>query len=643
MKISTTTLTKIYQQLADFGSLEAFSEQLPIAFGTQYDPNWVEVLRFQWQNGNFSQLPQIEEVSSEILGSANGAFSASTNTIYLSESFLATASADGLNSVLLEEIGHWIDSKINQLDTPGDEGAIFSALVRGENFNQQQLSLLQAEDDSGVITLDGHTIVIEQAGVYTGTNIDSVINGMDQFLDNLQSAVNSQIFRTKLPLIGDRLKDTSKFIDDFRDDIKSNLQNQLATPNDTAEQVKTALFNALKPLNLLKDANGNGSIDINDITVVQNADNVTFSLKLNQASTLLNTPTPLSFKDDLPGLNLDVTGNVKTQLGFDLNLNFGINKTTGFYVDTKAPDEFKINLDTSINLTKAEGQLGFLKVEVEDDTANPTKFQGGFVVDLKGQGDKLTNSEFSSMNLAAALSGSADINLKTKTTFNGSTVLPSLKSDVNVDWKFNSSDNSSGTFGQAPTVAFNNVSWDLVSFFDKFAGPILKNIKTITEPVQPVIEVLTKEIDLGVVKFDLLDIGESLGYIDDEDDKKFIESAAKLITLVNSIPDNAEGTSINMGNFNLGSLDLSNGNEESLSNAEVANITPTTAPANNEFIKGVEKVDGLTFPILTDPMVAFNLLLGKSTPVTLFAYDMPALDFNFPMEQFFPIGDKLSL
>jgi hypothetical protein len=34
-------------------------------------------------------------------------------------------------AVLLEEIGHFVDSKINLADTPGDEGAVFSAIVRG--------------------------------------------------------------------------------------------------------------------------------------------------------------------------------------------------------------------------------------------------------------------------------------------------------------------------------------------------------------------------------------------------------------------------------------------------------------------------------------------------------------------------------
>jgi aerobic-type carbon monoxide dehydrogenase small subunit (CoxS/CutS family) len=60
--------------------------------------------------------------------------------------------------VLLEEIGHFIDAQINSSDTPGDEGQLFSALVRGEVLTEEQIAAIQGENDAATITVDGQAI-----------------------------------------------------------------------------------------------------------------------------------------------------------------------------------------------------------------------------------------------------------------------------------------------------------------------------------------------------------------------------------------------------------------------------------------------------------------------------------------------------
>ena len=51
--------------------------------------------------------------------------------IYLNAEWLNSASATEVEAVLLEELGHALDWRINgSNDTAGDEGAIFSALIR---------------------------------------------------------------------------------------------------------------------------------------------------------------------------------------------------------------------------------------------------------------------------------------------------------------------------------------------------------------------------------------------------------------------------------------------------------------------------------------------------------------------------------
>jgi hypothetical protein len=133
--------------LFNFAQSDGFWANLQMAFGTSYDVVKATELRNQWQSRNFSQLPPIEVLSGEVLGTAKGAYAVSTNKIYLSESFLNVASSESLVKVILEEIGHYVDAQINPVDTPGDEGAIFAELVQGNSLDVATLEALREEND----------------------------------------------------------------------------------------------------------------------------------------------------------------------------------------------------------------------------------------------------------------------------------------------------------------------------------------------------------------------------------------------------------------------------------------------------------------------------------------------------------------
>ena len=165
---SFSSLSSVYDQLVNFANLENFWSLFETAFGSSYDFATAASFRSQWQSQDFSQFPQIEIVSNNVLGSANGAYSFSTNTIYLSEQFLASASQQSLANLLLEEFGHFVDAQINTSDGAGDEGAIFAALVAGESLDALTLQALKTEDDHGFITINGEVIQVEQQD-YTGT------------------------------------------------------------------------------------------------------------------------------------------------------------------------------------------------------------------------------------------------------------------------------------------------------------------------------------------------------------------------------------------------------------------------------------------------------------------------------------------
>ncbi|MGK7898689.1 MAG: FG-GAP-like repeat-containing protein, partial [Xenococcus sp. (in: cyanobacteria)] len=134
------------------------------AFGTEYNSEAAQELITQWQTGEFGSFPEFEIRSAAEINGANGAYSANTNKIYISEEYLL-ANADDVKAVrdlILEEYGHYVDATINSVDAAGDEGAIFSGLVQGETFTDSELQQLQLENDKAIITLDGEEIAIEQ-------------------------------------------------------------------------------------------------------------------------------------------------------------------------------------------------------------------------------------------------------------------------------------------------------------------------------------------------------------------------------------------------------------------------------------------------------------------------------------------------
>ncbi|MBE9059207.1 Ig-like domain-containing protein [Sphaerospermopsis sp. LEGE 08334] len=174
-----SALPIIYNQLINFANKNKFWQVFDTAFGTQYNRSLAEIMRLQWETGDFSQLPQIEVLDSSILGGANGAYASSINKIYLSNTFVAAASLAAISGVLLEEIGHFVDAKINQTDSAGDEGAIFAALVQGQGLDVETLRVLKAEDDHSIITLNGQSIPVEQQN-FTGTDGNDTITGSSE-------------------------------------------------------------------------------------------------------------------------------------------------------------------------------------------------------------------------------------------------------------------------------------------------------------------------------------------------------------------------------------------------------------------------------------------------------------------------------
>ncbi|BAZ18812.1 hypothetical protein NIES4071_106970 (plasmid) [Calothrix sp. NIES-4071] len=183
--LDTSTVSEIAQQawslaqsnLQKFSTSSNFTLTFDTAFGKNWNQKVATAIQQSWLAADFSSLPKIEIVSASNISNANAAYGDSTGTIYIAKEFLIEnqTNLETIAGVLLEEIGHWIDAHINTADSLGDEGAIFSDIVRGKSLTQQQLQLLKAEDDTVTLNstftqLNLNSFKIAQAGINVGAN-----------------------------------------------------------------------------------------------------------------------------------------------------------------------------------------------------------------------------------------------------------------------------------------------------------------------------------------------------------------------------------------------------------------------------------------------------------------------------------------
>jgi hypothetical protein len=151
--IIETALTEVKDNLTEFAASPSFETDMLTVFGESADVDLGETIIDALAVGE--DLPQIIVVPVERMNGANGGFDSLTGTVYLADSLInpnsviasETKQFPNLANVLTEELGHYIDSKLNLIDTPGDEGALFGALVRGEKLSPVMISELKRESD----------------------------------------------------------------------------------------------------------------------------------------------------------------------------------------------------------------------------------------------------------------------------------------------------------------------------------------------------------------------------------------------------------------------------------------------------------------------------------------------------------------
>ena len=365
-----TTLNKTYNQLKNFAGLNDFWNLFEIAFGTQYDHTVATNLRSQWLAGDFSSFPQIEVLDSSILGNASGAYGTSTNKIYLAANFLDTATDTDIIAVLLEEYGHFVDAQINQTDSAGDEGDIFSNLVRGNILSAGTLQALKGENDWATITIGGQSIQIEQA-LTPGDLVSASIYLINQdvkdnfFYENVQtmpSAIGGPVaFRARFKnILLPGAIPNSPYVP-----IPTTALNGPAAPNTT---VIDPLDSTEKGLLIHTSVNGTGSIFPNIWEPTDNAGLFSANLFANNLGNATNTLTRELLAED-------------TFKGSTVNLGY-LSRTPGSYIKatlvwTGVPGG-SLSTDANLNLTLTGNNSGFIYTPSFLPLNTPSVLSGGW-------------------------------------------------------------------------------------------------------------------------------------------------------------------------------------------------------------------------------------------------------------------------
>ncbi len=500
----------------------------------------------------------------------------------------------------------------------------------------------------------------------TQAQVAQLVAGFEQTLTQIEANLVSQVFGDQLPLLGDHLGAAAaagtpalRYITALKGALNDGLGTLNFAAVYTEAQVEQALASALTAAGIPSGAGPD--LDF------ANPNDVRLAINTTKVFAAFDTALDAGF--GLPGLGIQSSGTAHTAMTYTMNFGVGLD-ADGFYLNTADnASVVQAGFATTLSGLDVSATLSALRFRVTDESSldgngvAATSFAGYFALDLldpgsQGADNKLRVGELTAGAdlLNAALNGNANVNLNLASDL-GTAVLPDLAADLNFSWNFNNAavDVAAGNagFGNVPTLAFNNVSLGLGSFFSDFVNPVFDAVQTLTDPMQPLVDVLTARIgflsELVGTKVSLLDLAGGIGALSPETVAR-LDLYTKLIDFINSVPDGGN-VRIDLGDFSLGAQDP-RGAAFQLASAVPLAIGNAVPPGLQDAVLGKFLDDknllpggGLSFPIIENPSSAINLLFGK--PVDFFTYHVPGLDidkqgYNEFYRIFGPFGARLT-
>ncbi|GAA3713251.1 hypothetical protein GCM10022399_32480 [Terrabacter ginsenosidimutans] len=380
----------------------------------------------------------------------------------------------------------------------------------------------------------------------------------------------------------------------------------------------------------------------------------------------------------IPGLALKAgdTDAITYGVGLQLHLKAGVNTTKGFVIythdawqDGAAAPEFGLGARFDMPASM-KAQLAFLDIDVTKNGTAPL-FAGAFLVDLKSRdttesdGSVLTVADIGDGDASSLFGISLTARIKADWIVKASvdSVLPGVQANFVMVWEFTNQDLKH--LG-APSIEFKDVAIDAGGFLSNLLGPVLKKVKSVTGPLQPVLDTLYAPIPVlsdlsrmaGGGDVSLMTLAKTFNTLAGGPKLDFVDKIAALTTLLNNLPDCGGGGPsclIPIGSFTVSgdkALDTDVSPTSSLAPGTAASLIKTASAASPDTVKsalnskggkgnvfgaggaaGSASKSGFTFPILDNPSSVFSLLMGSD--VSLVEFDSGPLTLGFTWRQSF--------
>ncbi|MEM8875039.1 MAG: PKD domain-containing protein [Planctomycetota bacterium] len=554
--------------------------------------------------------------------------------------------------------------------------------------------------DPLVLAIDDISNPLETTTI-TGPNLEGLIAALnleedltelpeswDELARYVENILDGEVFGIDLPFIGDDLREAANFMTNLRILTSAAFlgadlyDGQLHDDANLRDEVHDALWDALG-----HDEGGAGLIlapfdtdDPNpvqreagtkdDILVELSEDELMITTRIGQTADLLDLDVDLDL--GLPGLGLDINGDVKVEYGWDFDLQFGVIPGLGVFLVTDESDS-ELSADIRAYLPGGSGDdpfeatatMGFLRAKAMDDPDDPSEFTAAIDIDLHDlDGDgRLTLAEATYTGSRApnrivdfTINAELDANLKivADTTVAG---LPAIEFDVLVDWVFAPDADASeaereaaSRIGNVPEVRLENIVIDLSATLGTYVGPILAKIDRVIDPVRPALDALQDPIpvlsDLLDRDINFIDLARIFGY---EETADFIDVASQIASLVSDaalVSNGGHEFKVPIGTFSTlfgGGINLDlRSPENDLSDLSPEDIlqffVPSGEPVSfddpspvSAYFNRIDNV-GLALPLIDNPALAFNLLLGQDIP--LLTWDWPAFELRYDLDPY---------
>ncbi len=307
--------------------------------------------------------------------------------------------------------------------------------------------------------------------IVSAAQIAQLQTGLNSLLSSIKGALQTKVWGENLPIVGSLIQSAASqgeaYLAQFGT-LETKVYNALNSFNNVSADyhaVQTAINNALVAAGFPSggvvvglDPSGVLTVALND--TLQN-----------------NFSAGLSSDFGLPGLDFQTSGTAGIQLATTLDVTGTVDAAGDFFSATGPNGSaLTVGVDVTAPTFTADAILGDLRFGVANNTAlvngveNATSLQGTFSLDING---------------GATFIGDANLNLNL-TTDMGTAALPSATANLVGDWSFDGNNgvvdpNNPQSFGGTPSIALDNVTFQLGSFVDNVIDPVIDDVNAVLQ------------------------------------------------------------------------------------------------------------------------------------------------------------------